>query len=549
MKHDAAVIFEGNAFVINATLSGGRVVEAWSTGKMVHDMNYLLDAVAHGNEPRFTTRAACLCNAGHALAAARAVEDLLGASVPPAARLVRGLVQALGWISEHLGHFYLFHLTDWTNPGRALRADPAMTARLAEQDRPCPDAGGRAFYADARERLAAMTAGEAGALFGVPDRDHPVHTASAEAHLLVASHIPAAMRTRTKLAEALALLRCTGPDHPAFQIGGLAASAGIIPGSAPDLSGPARAECAALLAACRDFVINAFLPDSLLLAQASPDWADIGRTGRYLAWGDLPGKNGGPPLFPGGVFTPAGPIRAHPVSPNLVSEDHEPAWDDGHADRYRLRFGQQRPAYGWKSDDFVWFGAPRHAGLPCEVGPLARVLGAYAHGDPTVRGLADAALDRLGLPLAGLDSTLGRMLARALESAVLIQAALSWLDDLDGLVAGGAAALRADIRDMPASGQGLGLAEIARGALVHRIRMEKRRIVSHDSLVPSLWNFSPRDASGARGPLEQALLGTPVADPGRPLEILRTVHAFDPCNACLLLVEDGAGRMVTVTAK
>jgi hypothetical protein len=134
------------------------------------------------------------------------------------------------------------------------------------------------------------------------------------------------------------------------------------------------------------------------------------------------------------------------------------------------------------------------------------------------------------------------MLARALESAVLIQAALSWLDDLDGLVAGGAAALRADIRDMPASGQGLGLAEIARGALVHRIRMEKRRIVSHDSLVPSLWNFSPRDASGARGPLEQALLGTPVADPGRPLEIcararLRPLQT--PVSA-----GRGAGRMV-----
>ncbi|NMC50601.1 MAG: nickel-dependent hydrogenase large subunit [Desulfovibrio sp.] len=546
---DSSVTFEGNAFIISAALSGGRVVEAWSTGRMVHDMNYLLGAVADGNEPRFTARAACLCNAGHALAATRAVEDLLGASVPPAARLVRGLVQALGWISEHLGHFYLFHLTDWTNPGWALRADPAMTARLAARDRSCPDPGGPAFYADARERLAVMSAGEAGALFGVADRDHPAHTASAEAHLLVASHVPAAMETRTRLAQALALMRCTGPDHPAFRIGGLAEGAGVAPGAAPDLSGPARAGCAALVAACRDFVINAFLPDALLMAQAHSDWADIGRTGRYLAWGDLPGKNGGPPLFPGGVFTPAGTARAHPVSPNLVSEDHEPAWAGIDADRYRLRLGPGQPRYIWKNDDFTWFGAPRHAGLACEVGPLARVLGACACGDETVTGLVDAALDRMGLPFAALDSTLGRMLARAVEAAALIQAAQSWLDDLDGLAAAGHAAFRADIRDLPASGEGIGLAEIARGALIHRIRMEGRRIVRHDSLVPSLWNFSPRDAHGVRGPLEQALLGTPVADPGRPLEILRTVHAFDPCNACLVRVEDGAGRVATVTAK
>ncbi|WP_176631763.1 nickel-dependent hydrogenase large subunit [Desulfolutivibrio sulfoxidireducens] len=548
--HDAVVTFEGNAFVITASLSGNRVVEAWSTGRMVHDMNSLLGAVADGSGPRFTTRAACLCNAGHALAATRAVEDLLGAHVPPAARLVRDLAQALGWISEHLGHFYLFHLTDWTNPGRALRADPAMTARLAARDRPCPDAGGRAFYAEAAARLSALTAGEAGEIFGIADWDHPAHTASPEHHLLLASHVPGAMETRARLAEALAALRCTGPDHPAFQIGGLAESAGTAPGASPDLSGPARTVCAALLAACRDFILDTFLPDALCAAAASRDWADIGKTGTYLAWGDLPGKDGDPPFFPGGVFTLGGGIRTNLVSPDLVFEDNAPAWTATDADRYRLRLGPGQPRYQWKNDDFTWFGVPRHAGLACEVGPLARVLGACATGNDAVKGLVDSALHRLNLPLAALDSTLGRMLARAIEAAALIQAALSWLDSLDVLLAEGPVPLRADIRNLPASGEGVGLAEIARGALVHRIRMEKRRIIRHDSLVPSLWNFSPRGADGVRGPLEQALLGTPVADPGRPLEILRTVHAFDPCNACLLRVEDGdASRVVAVAAK
>jgi len=544
------VTCEGNTFVISAALSRGRVAEAWSTGRMIHDMNYLLGATVGADGPQFTTRASCLCNAGHALAAVRAVEDLFGLSAPPAARLVRDLAQGLQWVSEHLGHFYLFHLSDWLNLGLALRADPAKSARLAQDDSPRPEAGGQRFYRDAAARLKALAEGESGEFFAVGDCDHPAYAASPECSLLAFSHVPQAIRVRAALAEALAVLRCTGAQHPAFQVGGLADSAGTSPGDAPDLSAAARDRCASLVRECRDFILHTFLPDILRVAGAYRDWADIGRTSVFLAFADLPGEDGQPPFSPGGIFTPGGVLKAPADALRMAWEDGETAWTGTDADHYRLRFGPGQPVYRFQSDDFAWFGVPRSAGLACEVGPLARVCGAYATGNGVVRAVVDDALGRLNLPLAAMNSTLGRMLARGLEAAALIQAALSWLDSLDRCLVCGDAALRADIRDIPASGEGTGLAEIARGALAHRIRMEDRRIVRHESLVPSLWNFSPRSADGTRGPLEQALLSTPVADAARPLEILRTIHAFDPCNVCILRVEDaGAGRVVTVNAK
>ncbi|MEF3698020.1 nickel-dependent hydrogenase large subunit [Desulfolutivibrio sp.] len=544
------VTCEGNTFVISAALSGGRVAEAWSTGRMIQDMNYLLGATFGAHGPQFTTRASCLCNAGHALAAVRAVEDLFGLSVPPAARLVRNLTQGLQWVSEHLGHFYLFHLSDWLNLGLALRADPGKSARLDRDDSPRPEAGGEQFYRDAVARLKTLAEGESGAFFAVGDYGHPAYAASPECSLLAFSHVPQAMRVRADLAEALAVLRCTGAEHPAFQVGGLAGSAGTSPGGAPDLSPAARARCAALVRQCRDFILHAFLPDILRVADAYRGWADIGRTGVFLAFTDLPGEDGQPPFYPGGICTPGGILQAPPASLGMAWEDGETAWNGVDADHYRLRFGPGQPVYRFQSEDFVWFGAPRNAGLACEVGPLARICGAYAAGNGVVQAVVDDALGRLNLPLAALNSTLGRMLARGLEAAALIQAALSWLDSLDRCLAREGAALRADVRDLPASGEGTGLAEIARGSLAHRIRMEDRRIVRHESLVPSLWNFSTRSPDGTRGPLEQALLATPVADAARPLEILRTIHAFDPCNACILRVEDaGAGRVVTVNAK
>jgi Ni,Fe-hydrogenase I large subunit len=547
-KRPDPLVCEGNLFVISVRLAQGRVAEAWSTGKMINNMNYLLGAVVSGEDSFFVQRPHCLCNAGHALAATRALERLVGINIPEPARLVRNTVHALQFLLDHLAHFYVFYGTDWCSLAAALRAAPGETAGFAHNWNPRLTAG-EAFYRDAQTRLAALAAGAQGTVFATADGASARDAASPEASLLVLSHMDAAMAIRAKLTRAQKILQGTLAADATWHVGGLPPSASLTGGGNPDLSPAARAACAALVRECRRFIEDVFWPDAQLLGRVSRDWAAIGRSDAFLSWGEFPGPSGGDPLFPCGVFGLADGGWASPASPDAVTEDTQPAWSVADGDRYRLRFGPGERAYVWHNDDFHWFCVPRHAGRACEVGPLARVVGAYVRGNAMVRALVDAALARLGLPLAALAATPGRMLARGLEAVVCVRHAADWLLELEACLARGDAALRCSW-DMPDAGEGIGLAELSRGALVHRIRLADRRIVAHEALVPSLWNFSPRDGDGVRGPLEQALLGTPVADPDHPAELLRIVHAFDPCNACVLRIEDDdSGRVVRTSAK
>ncbi|OIO03411.1 MAG: hypothetical protein AUJ49_04405 [Desulfovibrionaceae bacterium CG1_02_65_16] len=544
VQRQADIICAENTFVISARLSGGRVAKSWSTGKMIHNMNFMLGSTADGEGPRFAKRPACICNDGHALAAVRAVEDLLGVRPPQTASLVRNLAQGLQLLSDHLTNFYHFSLSDWLNLGRALRADAGKTARLAEHSRPHPGKVRKAFYDKTLQRLNALAKGESGEFFAVNAWNHPAYAGEPEAHLLVFSHNQAALDIRAKLASAQKLLRCTGPGHPVHQVGGLAEA-----GEGLDLSPEARNGCAALLRQCAEFIQNIFLPDALLVARLYRHETSLGRTGEFLTWGDFPAGTDDKALFPRGRFTLSQTLRAQPAAWDQVCVEEKPAWAPADANRYRLRFGADEPGYRWTNESFKWFAVPRYAETACEVGPLARMLGACAQGDGPARTLVEGALHSADLPLPALNSTVGRMLARALEAVSVVQAALGWLDALDEELRRGALALQTRWSP-PDSGEGVGLAEIGRGALAHRVCLEHGRIVRHDYLIPSLWNFSPRSSDGTPSPLEQALAATPVADSTHPLELLRTVHAFDPCNACVIRLEDDdAGKTFTVRAK
>jgi len=228
----------------------------------------------------------------------------------------------------------------------------------------------------------------------------------------------------------------------------------------------------------------------------------------------------------------------------------DPDWNETDRNHYRLQPGESDPAFHWnKLANAFWLPAPRLCGEACEAGPLARVLGGLAHGTDAVGRITSDILEGCGLSLAALNSTIGRVVSRGTESMVLSDACLQWLDELEASLPHESGALCSEL-NLPASGVGHGCVEVPRGALVHTIRLENNRVESHDYLIPSLWNFSPRDEGGVRGPLERALVGTAVADPEHPLEIFRTVHELDPCNACLVVVEDtDTGRTSVVNAK
>ena len=181
-----------------------------------------------------------------------------------------------------------------------------------------------------------------------------------------------------------------------------------------------------------------------------------------------------------------------------------------------------------------------------EVGPLARALVAYASGDEQVKQLVDGTLAKLNLPASALFSTLGRVAARALEAEIMVGRLSGWVAQLDDNMAHGDVRIHNGDKwnpdSWPKSCQGFGFHEAPRGSLGHWVEIENKKIVNYQVVAPSTWNAGPRDGQGQRGPYEAALLGTPIADPDRPLEILRTVHSFDPCLACAVHVVRANGR-------
>ena len=200
------------------------------------------------------------------------------------------------------------------------------------------------------------------------------------------------------------------------------------------------------------------------------------------------------------------------------------------------------------SAKYSWLKSPRYDNLPMEVGPLARMLVAYGRGHEQVKPLVDTVLKHLGVGPEALFSTLGRIAARAVETQVLVDHMGSWVEALAGNMD------RRDLRiadnskwdpsSWPAEATGAGFHEAPRGALGHWVHIKDGRIENYQCVVPSTWNAGPRDAAGKPGPYEAALLGTPIADPSQPMEILRTVHSFDPCMACGVHVLDPLGAEI-----
>ena len=528
------VFCPGNCFIVCVQIAQGRVADAWSAGRMMRNMNLILrDGVDEHGRPCFARNAHCLCNDGHALAAVRALENLAGVAVPRSALLVRSLVQALRCTQAHLLHFYQFNLSNWICLDRALGADPCKAVRLAEH---CDQKA--QYFRQSQKRLQGLAESRARNVLSNGFCDHPEYLGPDEFHLLVYSNSLASLRIQVLLNTALGLLGCKNGTYAAFQMGGLPTDLDLGPDVLQQLRG--------LLFQCRDFVCTTFLKDLELVVRIYSHWKDLAAGTAFLTLGDFVRPHDRGLLFPDGIIGLAEKNRQEncqaylqiaPARTDLVWEDIKPQWDRPDRKHYGLNFGKNGPVFHWARGDFHWLSAPRHGNDACEVGPLARVMGAFAQGRQAVVKAVNVSLNDCGLLPRDMNSTLGRLLSRGIEAAVLAGTALDWLDELERALSRKNSTISKNIC-LPASGVGTGTVEVSRGALTHTICLEKNRIVRHDCLIPSLWNFSPRDSDGRRGPLEQALLGAQVIDPGYPLEILRIVHAFDPCSPCHVVVKD-----------
>ena len=379
--------------------------------------------------------------------------------------------------------------------------------------------------------------------------------------LIAVSHYLDALEFQRDYVKVHAILGGKNPHPQSYVVGGMTTS--VDPASPNALNDDGMQQIRQLLQAGLAFVQQAYLPDLVAIAQAYPEWTSIGGgLGNYLSFGDFgsgPQPAGSPitdGVLPGGVVLDRNLGHVVPVDPKKITEAADHSWFD-YAQPLPPHQGESTPHYTGPKPPYTfldveakysWLKSPRYDGTPVEVGPLARVAIAYGRKDPRFVPLVDNSLRKLKATPAALHSTLGRTLARGLETAVLAQYAIDVLDQLQGNIAGGD--LRTfddthwDPSTWPAKARGVGFHEAPRGGLSHWVVIEDGKVANYQAVVPTTWNAGPRDAKGQRGAYEAALIGTPVADPKQPLEILRTVHSFDPCMACAAHVLDADGGEV-----
>lgn len=524
---------------IECEISGGKVVNAWSSAQMFRGIEIILQGRDPRDAPLFVQRSCGVCTYVHYLSSVRAVEDAVGVTIPKNARIMRNLLHGVQFQQDHITHFYQLHALDFVDVVDALKADPKKTAALSDNVSNDPH-GGTAYFKEVQQRIKTFVdSGQLG-LFANGYWGSPAYKLPPEANLMAAAHYIEALRIQAKIVRMHAIFGAKNPHLQALVVGGVT--------SVRDLSPDRIAEFLYIWKQAQDFVRNVYIPDLVAIASFYKDWGSIGGTTNFLCWGDLPMSD----KEPESLFLPRGVIMKRDLKgvkmadPTKVTEHIDRSWyEKGKA--LHPYDGVTKPI---KSDpkydtnaQYSWSKAPRYEGEACEVGPLARVLVAYAYGKKDFVNVVDSTLKQLNIPATALFSTLGRTAARGLETLVIGNAMEGWIMELvENLKSGDTATYTK--WTMPDKGKGVGLNDVARGSLGHWIEIDNKKIKNYQYVVPSTWNLGPRCEKGKPGPVEEALIGTPVADPKRPIEILRTVHSFDPCIACGVHVIDPDSNQV-----
>lgn len=523
---------------IEVEVEKGKVKDVRSCGTLFRGLEMILK----GRDPRdvqhFTQRTCGVCTYTHALASTRALEDaIFNAShkdIPANATYIRNLVLGQLFLHDHIVHFYHLHALDWVDVTSALQADPSKAASLANSisSRPTKAEDLRAV----QDKLKAFVAsGQLGPFTNAYFLGgHPAYYLEPEANLVATAHYLEALRVQVEAARGMAVFGGKNP-HPQFLVaGGVTCYDALTPERIKEFEEIYKKTAA--------FVRDVYIPDLLLVARAYKDWAGIGGTHDFMTMGDFP-KAGGERklesrwLKPGIIYN-RDLAHVQDFDPTKISEHIRHSWYDGDkADNPYDEKTEPKFTHMGDKDRYSWLKAPRYDEHSTETGPLACVLVNYAKGNPDIKPLVDMVLQKLSVGPEALFSTLGRTAARGIETLAIANKMASMLEEFKDNI-------RSDKQivedlEVPQESRGVGFVEAPRGGLSHWIRIEKGRVGNFQLVVPTTWNLGPRDANNVLGPCEEALMGTPIADPKRPVEILRTVHAFDPCIACAVHVIDG----------
>jgi hydrogenase large subunit len=552
---------------IEAEYDGSVITRASSSGTMVRGIEIILQGRDPRNAWAFAQRICGVCTLVHGIASVRAVEDALKITIPANAQLIRNLMIGAQFVHDHVMHFYHLHALDWVDVVSALKADPKATSSLAQSistyARSSPG-----YFADVQGRVKKLVESGQLGIFANAYWGNPLYKLPPEANLMAVAHYLDALAWQRQVAQLHTIFGGKNP-HPNFVVGGMPSAISVHSGAGTGttaVNAVGLQQVAQIIEQMRAFVDEVYVPDTLAIASFYKDWFKTGEgVGNFMTYGDFP-ADGSPGRK--SLLVPQGAILGRDLShieqdvdlnadadiQEFVAHswyDYSGGKDAGlhpYKGETKLNYSGPQPPYQNldTAASYSWLKSPRWKGHAMEVGPLARVLMLYASGHEPTKELATKALKQLDLPLEAMFSTMGRTAARTLECKIFADAMPQWHSSLMANINAG------DVRTFndtlwepstwPSHAQGVGFMEAPRGALGHWIVIDEGKISNYQAVVPSTWNAGPRDAAGIEGPYEAALKGQSVQDPKQPLEILRTIHSFDPCLACAVHVIDPNGE-------
>lgn len=554
---------------IEAQMDGNQISQAYSSGTMVRGIELILQ----GRDPRdawaYAQRICGVCTLVHGIASVRAVEDALQYSIPSNAQLIRNLMIAAQYVHDHVMHFYHLHALDWVDVVSALQADPKATAELAQSLSSWPNSS-PGYFADMQKKLKTFVeAGQLG-IFAKAYWGHPAYKLPPEANLMAVTHYLEALEWQRDVVKLHAIFGGKNP-HPMFLVGGVPNPIDLNSDSA--INAKKLALVQDIIKKMQRFVDQVYVPDTIAIAGFYKDWFGRGGgLGNFLVFGDFPSAQQGTDLRdPNSWWVPPGAILNRDLStvhdvdmrdPGEIQEFVAHSWYDyGQGNEAGLHpwdgetkldyTGRGGPATPYKQlnvdEGYSWLKSPRWKGHAVEVGPLARVLVLYAKGDAATQELVDSTLSTLQADKSALFSTLGRTAARTLETKLIADKMQDWYSDLIANIRAGDTRTFNETQWEPSSwpeeAKGVGFMEAPRGGLAHYVVIKDEKIDNYQAVVPSTWNAGPRDQNDQPGAYEAALQDNhELHDPKQPVEILRTVHSFDPCIACAVHLSDEDGE-------
>jgi [NiFe] hydrogenase large subunit len=528
---DTVTRIEGHLRV-ETEVSNGKVASAWSTSPLFRG----IEPILKDRDPRdawmITQRLCGVCTYVHGVTSIRSVENSLNITIPDNARVIRNLLMGAQFVHDHIVNFYQLHLLDWVDVVSALSADPAQAVSVDSQINSSRTRTS-SFFSAIKQQLAAFAqSGQLGP-FNNGYWGHPAYKLTPEENLVFMADYLEALKVQREVAHMHAIYGGKNPHPQTMIVGGVTLN--------KDLTSTRISEFKSHVTAAQSFINTYYLPDTTYLLNRYKEYANIGPAENLMSFGEFPLSASEPSslFFPRGAIFNRATTSVQPVDVNNISEHITHSWYSGNSSLNPAQ-GETVPNYSGldTSGQYSWIKAPRYQGQPMEVGPLARVMVNYGKGHSATKTQVNAFLQKRGLSLSAMYSSLGRTAARAIETKIIADAMATWAGQVKATTPSTSAMPNRKTFSMVSSGSGVGLNEAPRGALGHWVNYSNLKITNYQMVVPSTWNFGPRDANNVPGPVESSLTGVPVADEVRPLEVLRVIHSFNPCIACAVHVFD-----------